>query len=175
MPKKARNKNIGLDVALKKALSNMNRELDGPEKQKLMRALGIMGSKTVAMEMRAAGVNQSRETGTHFKRSRKQKEKADDEGSILSTNYKNVDFDDVDIVYVGHEKHKGAYRARFQDDGTDTHVLWGKSIMDPSPNHRPKGYMDNARKQIGVLAPNMIKIGLTHILKKVKKVKSRGK
>lgn len=175
MPKKPRKKNIGLDMALKKALSNIDKELNGTEKQMLMKALGIMGSKTVAMEMRAAGVNRSRETGTHFKRSRKQKEKADQEGSILSTNYKNVDFDDVDIVYVGHEKHRGAYRARFQDDGTDTHVLWGKSTLDPSPNNRPKGYMENARKQIGVLAPNMIKVGLKHILKKAKKVKVRGR
>jgi hypothetical protein len=175
MPKKPRKKNIGLDVALKKALSNINKELDGPEKQMLMRALGIMGSKTVMMEMRASGVSGSRETGTHFKRSRSQREKANDEGSILDTSYKNVGFDDVDIVYVGHEKHKGAYRARFQDDGTDTHVLWGKSTLDPSPNNRPKGYMDNARKQIGVLAPAMIKTALVHILKKAKKVRVRGK
>lgn len=167
---------ISFNDAMAEGLRRINREIDSEVQERAMRKVAKVSSVVIRREMRAAGVQRSSETGSGDRRSVSEKQKVAGEGSILDVDSKIESYDERDIAFAGHALHKGAYRARFQGDGTEVHYLWDSTktiTMADSPNHTGKHYMQNAAATIRSEAQSIIASALRSALRNTRPVRVR--
>lgn len=168
---------ISFTEEVRKGMAELQARLGTDVQDELMPRIAKMVEITIRREMRGSGIKRSSETGTHLGRSASQKEKIESEGSILDLNHKVESYDERDIAFAGHAKHKGAYRARFQGDGTSVHYLWDSSkniTMANSPNENGHDYLDNAGRAIQADAKSMVKKAIRKTLRSLRRRRSRS-
>jgi hypothetical protein len=169
---------INFSDAFNEGMRRLNKSVNSEVQEAAMKKVAQVTSVTIRREMRMAGVKRSSETGSGNRRSASEKIKVAKEGSILDIDHKTESYDERDIAFAGHAIHKGAYRARFQGDGTDVHYLWDRTktiTMKNSPNHTGKGYLQNATASVKADAKSIISKAIKTAVKKTKKTKIKVK
>lgn len=169
---------INFNEAFAEGMRRLNKQIESDVQKKAMKKVAQVTSVTIRREMRGAGIMRSSETKSGSRRSKSQKIKMAQEGSILDLDHKTEHYDERDIAFAGHALHKGAYRARFQDAGTSTHYLWDstkKTTMSNSPNHSGKGYLDNAKASVKADSKSIISRAIKTAVKGTKQLKVRVK
>jgi hypothetical protein len=169
---------IDFNEAFAEGMRRLNEKVESDVQKKAMVKVAQVTSVIIRREMRGAGVMRSSETGSGMRRSKSQKMKMEGEGSILDLDHKAEHYDERDIAFAGHAVHKGAYRARFQDAGTETHYLWDSKkqrTMNDSPNHSGKGYLSNAKSSVKAESKSIISKAIKTAVKGTKQLKVRVK
>jgi hypothetical protein len=167
---------IDFNDAFNEGMRRLNKSVNSEVQEAAMKKVAQVAGTTIRREMRMAGVKRSSETGSGERRSNREEIKVASQGSILDIDHKVESYPERDIAFAGHALHKGAYRARFQDDGTEDHYLWDSTktiTMKNSPNHTGKGYLRNATASIKADAKSIISKAIKTAVKKTKKVKQR--
>ncbi len=163
---------INFSDALEAGLKDLRLKLNSEVQEKAMAKIATVSSVIIRREMRMSGMKRSSETGTALGRSPSEQQKVASEGSMFDIEKKVESYDERDIAFAGHALHKGAYRARFQGDGTDVHYLWDstKTIsLTPSPNHTGHGYLEKAKITIEQESKSIVKKGITSAVRKTKR------
>lgn len=169
---------INFNEAFAEGMRRLNKKIESDVQKKAMGKVARVTSVIIRREMRASGVMRSAETGSGMRRSNSEKMKVEKEGSILDLDHKTEHYDERDIAFAGHAIHKGAYRARFQDDGTSVHYLWDSTktiTMSDSPNHSGKGYLSNAKSSVKADSKSIISKAIKTAVKGTKQLKVRVK
>lgn len=162
---------IDFNEAFDQGMKELRKRMRADVQDAAMKKVARVSSAIIKREMRGAGIRSSEATGTALGRSPSQRAKVEKEGSILDLDHKVESYPERDIAFAGHALHKGAYRARFQDDGTEDHYLWDSSKtrrMEGSPNYQGKGYLANARRIIEQEAKSIVKKAMRSAMRKVK-------
>jgi hypothetical protein len=169
---------IEFDEAFNEGMRKLKKSIHDEVQVRAMKKVAQVSGVIIRREMRASGVQRSSETGSGSRRSKSQKIKVAGEGSILDIDHKTESYEERDIAFAGHAIHKGAYRARFQGDGTSTHYLWDNTktiTMAGSPNHTGKGYLQNATTSIKADAKSIVSKAIKSAVRKIKQVKVKVK
>lgn len=167
-------KRMSFNAALREAIQNIDAAVSDSVKKQMMGQVAQSMGSIIENEMRAAGIRNSKDTGTHDQRSAKEKIKREREGSITSDlSYRTVHYDEADIAFAGHGRDNGAYRAKFRDGGTSTHKLWSNTVS--MSGERGTNFMSNAAKSIETEAVSILERALKSALNNTKQVKAESK
>ena len=169
---------INFNDAFDMGMKNLKHGIHAEVQEKAMEKVARVTQVTIRREMRMAGVKRSSETGTALGRSVKEQQKVASQGSILDLDHKVEEYDERDIAFAGHALHKGAYRARFQGDGTSVHYLWDSTktrSLSNSPNLTGKNYLENAAKFIKAESKSIVSNAIKSAIRKIKVIKAKEK
>lgn len=163
-----------MDIAaiMQQALQHVESAVQLAIHKEVANKVGSVSSTTIQAQMRAKGIRPAKATGTHNKRSKKEKARADKYGSMLNTFYKVWRSDDLnkDIVFAGQTL--AAYKARFRNDGWKNHHYWGKpSGNDVGGEH----YIESSRKILEREVPKLIQSTMQRVLANPRQFKAKYK
>lgn len=122
-----------------------------------------------AREMRAAGIQESEQTGTHDLRSRDEKDLYRKYGgTVLQTGNRVTASSGNNTVdaYAGVPSGRD-YVARFLDQGTERRMAWHHK-RETGTHQEPLGFREKAAKVIESMAEAMTKKGILHALTRTK-------
>ena len=163
-----------MDVAaiMQQALQHVESAVQLAIHKEVANKVGSVSATTIQAQMRAKGIRSAKATGTHNKRSKKEKARADKYGSMLNTFYKVWRSDDLnkDIVFAGQTL--AAYKARFRNDGWKNHHYWGKpSGNDVGGEH----YIESSRKILEREVPKLVQSTMQRVLANPRQFKAKYK
>ena len=163
-----------MDIAaiMQQALQHVESAVQLAIHKEVANKVGSVSATTIQAQMRAKGIRPAKATGTHNKRSIKEKARADKYGSMLNTFYKVWRSDDLnkDIVFAGQTL--AAYKARFRNDGWKNHHYWGKpSGNDVGGEH----YIESSRKILEREVPKLVQSTMQRVLANPRQFKAKYK
>lgn len=165
---------MGMDIAaiMQEALKGVESAIQLAAHKEVANKVGTVTATTIQAQMRAKGIRPAKLTGTHDKRSPKEKARANKYGSMLDTYYKVWRSKDMnrDIVFGGQTL--AAYKARFRNDGWKNHHYWGEpSGNDVGGEH----YIEAAQKILSREVPALVKSTMKSVLANPKKFTAKYK
>ena len=132
--------------------------------------IGQVSATVIHQQMNRKGVNRAKQTGTHKKRSEKEKAKANRYGSMLDTSYKVWRAKDNRAFVVFAGQTGAGYKARFVNDGFSNHHYWGK----PSGNNvARRDYLTPSRKIVFAGSKKIVEQTLKKVVAKNKKKQAK--
>jgi hypothetical protein len=165
---------MGMDIAaiMQQALKGVQNDVQLAMHKEVANKIGVHTATTIQAQMRAKGIRPAKLTGTHDKRSPKEKARANKYGSMLDTYYKVWRSKDMnrDIVFAGQTL--AAYKARFRNDGWKNHHYWGEpSGNDVGGEH----YIEAAQKILAQDVPKLVQSTMQRVIAKPKQFKAKYK
>jgi hypothetical protein len=165
---------MGMDIAaiMQQALKGVQNDVQLAMHKEVANKVGTVTATTIQAQMRAKGIRPAKLTGTHDKRSAKEKARANKYGSMLDTYYKVWRSKDMnrDIVFGGQTL--AAYKARFRNDGWKNHHYWGEpSGNDVGGEH----YIEAAQKILSREVPALVRSTMKSVLANPKKFTAKYK
>lgn len=165
---------MGMDIAaiMQQALKGVESAIQLAAHKEVANKIGVHTATTIQAQMRAKGIRPAKLTGTHDKRSPKEKARANKYGSMLDTYYKVWRSKDMnrDIVFAGQTL--AAYKARYRNDGWKNHHYWGEpSGNDVGGEH----YIEAAQKILAQDVPKLVQSTMQRVLANPKQFKAKYK
>ena len=130
--------------------------------------IGRISAVTIQQQMRAKGVKRAKATGTHNKRSKKEKAAANRYGSMLDTYYKVHKVKELNYYMIFAGQTQAYYKARMVNSGFNNHHYWGKNSGNSVAG---KHFYESSIKIIKTGLPGMIKQSMRRALANPKKFK----
>ena len=115
--------------------------------------LGKISAITLEQQMRAKGIRRAKSTGTHKKRSKKERAAANRYGSMLDVYYKVWRSKDRSRAIVFAGQTQASYKARFRNDGFTNHHYWGWNSGNSVPG---KHFVESSHKIIKASLPMIV-------------------
>jgi hypothetical protein len=164
-----------MDVAaiMQQALQHVESAVQLAIHKEVANKVGSVSATTIQAQMRAKGIRSAKATGTHNKRSKKEKARADKYGSMLNTFYKVWRSDDLnkDIVFAGQTL--AAYKARFRNDGWKNHHYWKPRGNGSGNDVGGEHYIEASQKILRREVPKLITSTASRVLSNPKKYTRR--
>ncbi len=169
---------MGLDIAaiMQQALKSVENDVQLAIHKEVANKVGNVTATTIQAQMRAKGIRPAKATGTHDKRSKSEKAKADRYGSMLDTYYKVWRSKDMnrDIVFAGQTL--AAHKARFRNDGWRNHHYWRTKEQGGSGNDvAGKHFIESSQKILAIEIPKLVRSTMQRVLANPKQFKAKYK
>jgi len=165
---------MGIDLSdlFAKALEGVRADIQLAVHKEVGNKVGQISASTIQQQMRNKGIKRAKATGTHNKRSRKEKAAANQYGSMLDTYYKVWRSKDLnkDIVFAGTTD--ASYKARFRNDGWTNHHYWGENSGN---NVSGKGFIEDSQKILERQIPAVVNSTMKRVLANPAKYKRKYK
>ena len=167
---------VELNVAelMQQIASSVEKDVQIAMHREIANRIAKVSASTLESQMRASGIRRAKETGTHDKRSEKEKAKANKYGSMLDIFYKVYRGTKIgkDIVLAGQTK--AAYKARFRDKGWSNHHYWSTKQQGGSGNDvTGVKYVDDAKRILEAEIPPLVESTAAEVLANPKKFKRK--
>lgn len=161
---------MGIDLSdlFSQALKGVKADIQMAIHKEVGNKVGQISASTIQQQMRNKGIKRAKATGTHNKRSRKERAAANRYGSMLDTYYKVWRSKDLnkDIVFAGLTD--ASYKARFRNDGWSNHHYWGKNSGNSVSG---KGYIESSQRILRRQIPSVVHSTMQRVLANPRKYK----